>query len=84
MARHTELLEEWRPKLRNGIRFTVVHQSEDFQRTLIYLKNTGVFLGKVHVMLPITDVMQPMGDITQPITIEREHDIPMLGKSLSL
>jgi hypothetical protein len=50
--------------LRNGICFTVVHQSEDFERTLIYLDNHQTFVSEV-------DLQEEL----EPIRIEPEDKL---------
>lgn len=55
--------------LRNGICFTIVHQSEDFARALIYSDNHRVFVSEV-------DFEEDM----EPIKVEREHRIPTLRR----
>ena len=50
--------------LRSGVCFTVVHQSENFERTLIYSNNRRVFVSEVD-----------FEDDMEPIKIERKREI---------
>jgi len=57
-----------RSALRYGIHFTIVHQSDDFERTLIYWNHDHSFASEI-------DFEEEM----VPIKAKREVEIPMLG-----